>query len=109
MGGIINHLQLIFMGNPLDFIDIAHIAIHMYRHDGTGSISNQGFYLFHVHRICDRIDIAEHWFQAVAHNGMCRGSERKGRSDYLSLQVHRLKSELQCHMAVCQELHVFNT
>ena len=88
---IIDDLQLVFVGNPLDLLDIADIAIDMHRHDGTRAIRDQRLELIHVHREVLRIDITEDRRQAIADNRMRRRSKRKRRCDNLSLQIHRLQ------------------
>ena len=61
MSCIIQYLQLVLVCQPLDFLDIAYVAIHMHRNDSASTVSDQPFQLGHIHRICNRINITEHW------------------------------------------------
>ena len=40
MGGIVDHLQVVVVGNFLNSINITRVAITMYGHDGCGLRSN---------------------------------------------------------------------
>ena len=106
---IIDDLQLVFVGNPLDLLDIADIAIDMHRHDGTRAIRDQRLEFIHIHREVLRIDITEDRRQAIADNRMRRRSKRERRRDDLPLQIHRLQRELQRHMAIREQIDVIHT
>lgn len=105
---IIDDLQLILVGNPLNLLDIADIAIDMHRHDSARAVRDQRLELVHVHREILRIDVAEHRRQAIADNRMCRRGKRERRRDDLTLQIHRLQRKLQRHMAIREQVNVLH-
>src|SRR5882724_11899421 len=47
-----------------------------------------------------RVDITEHWFDAVPPERMRSGNERKGRYNHLTRQPHRASSDEQAHRGV---------
>ena len=94
------------MGDALDLLHIADVAIDMHRQDGTGAVGNEPLDPGHIHGVGLRVDIAEHRFQPVAHDGVGGGRKGERRRDDLALQVHCLQRKLQRHVAVGQQFHI---
>ena len=105
MGGIVQHLQTILVGDALDLFDVADIAVHMYRQDGTCAVGDEPLDLGHIHGVGLGVDITEHRFQPVAHDGVGSGRKSERRGDDLALQIHGLQRKLQRHVAVGEQLH----
>ena len=75
MGGIINHLQTVFVGDFLNALRVTGLAIHMHRHDGLGLWGDGSFYLVRVNVTRSRVNIHEHRLAAVPPQGMGGGHE----------------------------------
>ena len=69
---VIDHFQVMLVRNLLNGFNITYIAIDMNRHDGTGTIRDQIFDLFRIHRKIVRFHVAEDGCQTVAYDGMRR-------------------------------------
>ena len=102
---IVQHLQTILVGDALDLFDVADIAVDMYRQDGTGAVGDEPLDLGHIHGVGLGVDITEHRFQSIAHDGVGGGRKSERRGDDLALQIHGLQRKLQRHVAVGEQLH----
>lgn len=65
MGGIVNHLQAILVGDVLDSLGIAWLAINMHRHDGSGARGDGCLYFVGVEIASGRVDVNENWLATI--------------------------------------------
>ena len=65
MGSVVDHFQTISVGNLLDTLDVARIAVTMHRHDGRGLGGNGGLDPVGIKIHGCRIDIDENRLNIV--------------------------------------------
>lgn len=84
MGGIIDNLQAILVGNLLDSFDVAGFAIDMDGHDGGGLGGDGGLNLVRIDIARLTFDVHKDGLDAIPPQGMGRGHEGIGRGDDLT-------------------------
>ena len=65
MGGVIDDLEVVVVGNALDGLDVAGVAVAMHRQDGGGARRDRGLDLLRVQVQRVRVDVHEHRGDAV--------------------------------------------
>ncbi len=64
---VVDHLQSIGIRNVLDLLDRARYAVYVHRQDARSLRRNCRLDLLGIKIQANRIDIHEHWFDAVPH------------------------------------------
>ena len=90
MAGIVNHLELVFLGDLVDFLNVADISVDVYGHDCACSVSDEAFEFCGVERKVFGVYVAENWGQAVADDCVSGGGERERGGDDFALKIHSL-------------------
>lgn len=103
MGGIVNDLEVIVIGDNLDGLYIAGVAVAMHRQNGRGLRGDGGldFGGIEIQRI--RIDIDEYRLDAVPQQGMRGSDERIRGGDDFAGNTQRLQSGHQRESAISEQ------
>lgn len=92
MGGIVDDLEAVFIGNGLDAPGIARGAIDMHGHDGGGARGDGGLYFIGIEIARDGVDIHEDGFDAIPPDGVGGGHEAVRGGDDLACNAESLQS-----------------
>ncbi len=109
MRRVINDLQVVVVGNGLNSLNVAGVAVHMDRQNGSGLWSDGGFDLVWVDVQCLGVNIHEHRLNAVPEQGMGCGNEGVRRGDHLAGNAQSLKRRDQCQGAVGEQGQMADT
>ena len=85
MGSIIEYRNSVFLGNPIQLLHIANMAINMYRKNRHRILCNKGAKFLYIDGIKILFNIAKHRCTAVSYNGMGGAGKGKGSGDNFSL------------------------
>ena len=105
MGGIINHLQSVFVSDILYCLRIAWLSIHMDWHDSRRPRSDGCLYLVRIHIARSRIDVNKHRFAAIPPDAVCSSNEAIWRSYNFSSYAQRLQCREQRQRTVSEEAY----
>ena len=94
VGSIIKHRNTVFLGNPIQLLHIANMAINMYRKNSHRILTNQGAKLLYIDGIKILFNIAEHWSTAISDDGMGGAGKGKGCGDNFSLLSQAFNQKL---------------
>lgn len=108
MGSVVNHLEVVVVGNFLDGLDIARVAIAVHRHDGRGLRGDGRFDLGRVEVERVRVDVGKHRFDAVPQQRMRGGDEGIRRGDDLASDTQSLQGSDQGNGAVGKQRQVLD-
>ena len=108
MGGIVNHLQAILVGNVLDRLGIAWLAIYMHWHDGGGARSDGSLNLVGVEVASGRVDVHENRLATVPPDTMGGSHEAIRCGDDLARDAQCLEGGEQRQGSVSEEAHVWH-
>ena len=106
MGGVVNHLQGMPLGNRVDRLDSAGNSVAVNRHDGAGVRRDRGLNPAGIERERIGIDIDKHRRETVPTQGVCRGDERIGGGDHLPGDPQSLQADHQTERAVGDQREV---
>lgn len=81
VGGVVNHLEVVVVGDLLDGIDVTGVAIAVHGHDGRGLRGDGGLDLGWIDVECGGLDVDKHRFVAIPEQGMCSGNKAVGGGD----------------------------
>ena len=80
--GVVDHLEPVLVGDLLDALHVAGLAVAVHRHDGRGLRGDGGFDLVGVHAAVRGVDVHEHGLDAVPPDRVGGGDEaERGRDD----------------------------
>lgn len=91
MCGIVKHTQAVGVGNPLDFLDLTRIAVHVHGQDRCRVRGDGRLDLAWIEIHARRIDIGEDGLDAVPVKRMRGSNETEWRGDHLATHFHRLQ------------------
>ena len=104
--GVVYHLEPVIVGDLLDALHVAGLAVAVHRHDGRGLGGDGRLYLVGVHAAVRRVDVHEHRLYAVPPDRMGRGHETERRCDDLPSYSECLKSRDERQGAVGEEADI---
>ena len=108
MGGVIQKLQPVGVGNGLELLHMAGIAVHVYRQNGAGVGGDGRLHAGGVQSAVIRVHVGENRGQPVAHDGVGGACKGEGRGDDLALQMKCLKHEFQRKVTVGKQTDLGN-
>ena len=91
MGGIVDDLQTVLVGNLLYALHLHRMAIAMHGHDGCGPRRDGRFNLVRIDAAGVFFDVHKHRRTAVPPDGVGGGHETVGRGNHLPFDVECLK------------------
>ena len=94
MSRIIKHRNTVFLGNLIQLLHIANMAINMYRKNRHRILANQGAKLLYIDGIKILFNIAEHRSTAISDDGMGGAGKGKGCGDNFSLLSQAFNQKL---------------
>ena len=94
VGSIIKHRNIKFLGNLIQLLHIAKMAINMYRKNRHRILANQGAKLLYIYGIKILFNIAEHRSTAISDDGMGGAGKGKGCGDNFSLLSQAFNQKL---------------
>ena len=108
MGGIINHLQSILVGDVLDSLGIAWLAINMHWHNGGGARGDGSLNLVGVEITSGRVDVHEDWLTTIPPDAVGGSHETIRCGDDLARDAKCLEGSEQWQSSVGEETHVWH-
>lgn len=95
--GVLDHDQLVTIGDRIDLVHVGRLAVEADRHDGLGARGDGGFDLGGVDVTGVGLDIHEDRLGAEQHDDLGRRNEgKRGRDDFVTrLDSHRHKADQQ--------------
>ena len=108
MRSIINNLEIMFIRNALNSVDITKISIHVHRNNSACFLIDQIFNLVGVHRIIIRFNIREDRSKSLANNCMRGGCKAVWRGNDLAFKLHCLKYALKSLMTVDEKSQIID-
>lgn len=105
MGGIVNHLQAILVGDVLDSLGIAWLAINMHWHDGGGARGDGCLNLVGVEIASGRVDVNEDWLATIPPDAVGGSHETIRCGDNLARDAKCLKGGEQWQGSIGEEAH----
>ena len=109
MRGIVEQLQTVRVGDLLQFLVVARVAVDVDRHQRGRLRRDQRFDLVRIHGVGVRFDVAEDRLAVVPVDRMRRGHERERRRDNFARDAERLKSDLQRDHPVGEQRDILDT
>ena len=109
VGGVIDDLQAVPVGDGLDGRDIARVAVAMHRHDRGGLRRDGRLDPGRVHVERGGVDIDEHGRDAVPQQGVRGGHEGVGRGDDFARHTGLLQRRHQRQGAVGEQAQVLHS
>lgn len=106
MGRVIDQVQAVDVGNLLEPVRAAGMAVHMDRQDARGFRGDGGFHLFRVQVAEPGLDVHEHGPDVVPPQGVRGGHKAEGRGDDLARDPHHLQGNDQGQGAVGAQGHI---
>lgn len=106
VGGIVDDAETVFVGDVLDGLGVARLAIDMYGHDGGGTWGDGCFNLIGVKTAGGPVDVDEDGLDAVPPQRMGGRDETIGGCDDLAADMERLESGDERQRAVGEKTHV---
>ena len=108
MSGVVDDFDAVLVGEAVEALDVAHVAVDM---DGDDGLRNTGLdeFFHRSGREAQRfwINVGENWLRADAHERVRRRHERKRRrDDFRALKSQCLESHLQCQGPVVKEREI---
>ena len=105
---VVYHLESVLVRDLLDALDVAGLAVAVYRHDGRGLRRDCRLYFVGIHAAVGRVDVHEHWLDAVPpYRVRGRDEAERGRDD-LPGYPERLKRRDERQGAVGEEADIRN-
>lgn len=97
LGGVLDHDQLVAVGDRVDLVHVGRLAVEAHRHDGLGARGDGGLDLGGVDIAGVRLDIHEDRLGAEQHDDLGRRNEgKRGRDDLVTrLDPHRHQADQQ--------------
>lgn len=108
MGGIVNHLQAVLVGDVLDSLGIAWLAINMHWHDGGGARGDGSFNLARVEIASGWVDVNEDWLATIPPDAVGGSHETIRCGDDLARNAKCLEGGEQWQSSVGEETHVWH-
>lgn len=106
VGSIVDDAEAIFVGDILNSLGVAWLAIDMYGHDGSSARGDGGFNLVGVEAAGGPVDVDEYGFDAVPPQCVGGGDETIGGGDDLAADMEGLKGCDERQRAVGEKTHV---
>ena len=104
---VVEHMQAVRLGNAVDSVNIAEVAVNVHGHDGDGLIRDERLYLRDIDGIIVGVYVAEHRRAADARDGVGGGGKGEGRGDDLTAaQGEGLQHVFKREVAVGEERDV---
>ena len=94
MGSIIKYRNSVFLGNPIQLLHIANMAINMYRKNRHRILCNKGAKFLYIDGIKILFNIAKHRSTAISDDGMGGAGKGKGGGDNFSLLSQAFNQKL---------------
>ena len=88
---VVYHLEPVLVGDLLDALHVAGLAVAVNGQDGRGLRGDGGLDLVGVHAAVRGVDVHEHWLYAVPPDCVGRGHEAERRGDDLAGYPERLQ------------------
>ncbi len=106
MRGVINDLQAVLVGNLLDRLRVAGLAVAVHRHDRRCLGRYRRLDLIGVEAAVCRVNVHEHRLDAVPPQGVCRGHEAVGGRYHLACDAKGLECGYERERAVGEQAYV---
>ena len=104
MGGIVDHLEVMLLGDSIDGLDITRVAVAVHRHDGHGLIRDGLLDLLRIHAASILLNIHEDRLQFIPPDGVTGSHETIRSGDNLPLgDAQRLQGGDQWQCAIGEE------
>ena len=105
---VVDHLEVVGVGDSLDRIDVARMAVAVHRHDRRRVRRDRRLdpCWIEVERL--RVDVDEHRLDAVPEQRVRRGDERERRRDHLARDAQRLQRRHQRDRAIGEQRDVLD-
>ena len=88
LAGVLDHGELVLLGDRVDRVHLARHAEDVDRHDGAGAIGDPAFDRRRVHGERGRVGVGEHRQGFGVEDRVVGGDERVGGDDHLVAGVH---------------------
>jgi len=100
MGGVVNHLEVVVIGDALDRLYITGEPIAVHWKDRCGARCDAGFDTRGIEAITTLLNVSKHRLEAIPAQRFAGGHKRKRGSDHLPLQPQSLESDQQRQSAI---------
>ena len=103
---VVYHLEPVLVGDLLNALHVAGLAVAVHRHDGRGLRRYGGLNLVGIHAAVRGVDVHEHGLYAVPPDRVGRGHETERRCDDLPSYSECLKSRDERQRTVGEEADI---
>ena len=104
--GVVDHLEPVLVGDLLNALHVAGLAVAVHRHDGSGLRSDGGLDLVRVHAAVRGVDVHEHGLYAVPPDRVGGGDEAERGRDDLARYPESLQRRDERQGAVSEEADI---
>ena len=106
VGGVVDDPEAVAVGDVLDGVDVAEVAVDVDWHDGARAGRDRLLYALGVEGAVRLADVGEDGREALARDGVGRAREAEGGGNDLAAQVEGLEYALEGVVPVGEQAHV---